>query len=631
MNLFSKEHRTTWVHIAILAAAVLLAYSKVFGAGFMSWDDIDYIFNTADITGFTAAHFQNWWTEYYIGNYQPLPMMSYALDYAIGGNEPFIYHLTNILWHILDVILVYACMRRMQHCVYVALFVALLFALHPVQTESVSWIAARNKVMNGFFFLMAMYIYIGYVLDHKNRKLVWIYLCAIAAYLCKLTAVTLPFALLAVDIWMHRPLKDKKVWLEKLPLVLLAIPVGIINLQAQAEVSFLNTHPEFNFLHTVVFAGYAYVQYIINLLVPVKLSVLYPYPTAIGAVHIIYTVIATGIVVFGYVAWCRQWYAIAGGILFYTANIAIVLQFVQFGEVLMADRYLYLACIGIWYPIVYHVYHYFSQNQYRKTVTGIITLSVISVVYSAATFARNDIWLSELNFWKSVIDKFPESSVAQSSLGGVYMKEGNNGEAMQHMDEAIRLDAANYKAWYNKGVLLLRNGNKPEALVALNKAISLKDYPKALFTRALLYQQAGNCTAALHDVEKVLNHEPENARAHYIKADCIEQQGELENAIAEYTRAIELERTEPLFYLRRGLLYARQNKAMDAIRDMSSAIQIRPGYSEAWYWRGMIKYRSGQMPCDDLNQALQLSKKDGNRGLEETAWNALSEVCDMHQ
>ncbi len=622
MSLLSKEHRTTWVHIVLLIAAVLLAYSKVFGAGFMSWDDIDYIFNTPDITGFTAEHFNNWWTEFYIGNYQPLPMMSYALDYALGGKEPFIYHFTNIIWHILDVILLYACMRRMQHCVYVALFVALLFALHPVQTESVSWIAARNKVMNGFFFLMAMYIYIGYVLDHKNRKLVWIYVCALAAYLCKLTAVTLPFALLAVDIWMHRPLKDKKVWLEKLPLVLLAIPVGIINLQAQAEVAFLDTHPEFSFLHTIVFAGYAYVQYIINLLIPFKLSVLYPYPTAIGAIHIIYTIIAAGILLLGVIAYRRQWYAVAGGILFYTVNIAIVLQFVQFGEVLMADRYLYLACIGIWYPIVYHIYHYFSQNQYRKTVTGIVALSVICTVYGAATFARNDIWLSELNFWKSVTDKFPESSVAQSSLGGVYMKEGDNTAAMQHINEAIRLDDGNYKAWYNKGVLQLRNGNKQEALAALNKAVSLKDYAKALFSRALLYQQSGNCNAALQDVNKVLQQDPSNARAHYIKADCIEQQGDPESAIVEYTRAIELESTEPLFYLRRGLILAQQNKNREAIRDMSSAIQIRPGYSEAWYWRGMIKYRSGEMPCDDLNQARNL-------GLPE-ATDALMEICNTH-
>lgn len=622
MNIFSKEHRIIWLHIAIMIVAVLLAYSKIFGAGFMSWDDIDYVFNTPDITNFTGEHFKNWWTEFYIGNYQPLPMMDYALDYMIGGDQPFIYHLTSIVWHILDVVLIYACIKRMGGNIWIALFVALLFALHPVQTESVSWIAARNKVMNGFFFLMAMYVYIGYIPAHNGKKLILIYIFGLLAYLCKLTAVTLPFALLAVDIWMLRPLNNKRVWMEKLPLILIAIPVGIINLQAQHDVSFLNMHPEFNFGHTIVFAGYAYVQYIINLLVPIKLSVLYPYPTALGAIHIAYTIIAIAIVATGFIAYRKKWFILAGGILFYTVNIAIVLQFVQFGEVLMADRYLYLAGIGIWYPMAYYLYQYFNKKRETATRAGIAIIAIVGLIYGGATFARNDIWLSELNFWQSVTDKFPESSVAQSSLGGVYMKEGDNAAALNYINEAIRLDNNNYKAWYNKGVLLLRKGDAKGALAALNKSINLNEYSKALFSRALLYEQTGNFSAALPDIRKVITAEPANARAHYIYAVCMEEQGELITAINAYTTAIQYENTEPLFYVRRGLAYAKQRRNEEGINDMSSAIQLNNKYAEAWYWRGMIKHRSGMMPCDDLNKARNL-------GLA-AATEALTEICNTH-
>src|SRR5690606_23832251 len=158
--------RTVALHVAIMVLAVLLAYSKIFGAGFMSWDDIDYVFNTPDIISFSPEHISNWWTEYYIGNYQPLPMASYALDFAIGGTQPFVYHLTNIIWEYADVILVYACMKRLRDTLYIGLFVALLFALHAGQTGRVSGIAARNKVMNGFVFVLAIYAYIGYVLEH---------------------------------------------------------------------------------------------------------------------------------------------------------------------------------------------------------------------------------------------------------------------------------------------------------------------------------------------------------------------------------------------------------------------------------------------------------------------------------
>ncbi|EDO25493.1 predicted protein, partial [Nematostella vectensis] len=273
---------------------------------------MDYVFNTADIHGYTWEHFQNWWSSFYLGNYQPLPVMTYALDYELGGQEPLIWHLQSIIWHIAATIMLYACIKRLQGNVWIALFVALLFAVHPVQTESVSWIAARNKVMYGLLFFWAIYIYIGYLTDNDKRKLIWIYLIAIAAYLCKISAITLPFTLFAVDIWMRRPFKGKTIWVEKIPLILLAVPIGIITLQAQEEVDFLSLHPEFTTIHTIVYAGYAYMQYLVNLFVPVKLSVLYPYPTSIGVVHIVYTVLAAAIVVLGIVAYRKKWYMLSG-------------------------------------------------------------------------------------------------------------------------------------------------------------------------------------------------------------------------------------------------------------------------------------------------------------------------------
>lgn len=610
MNASANTQDRSYLHVIILILAVCVAYAKVFSAGFMSWDDIDYIFNSPDIRTISGETFKNWWTEYYIGNYQPLPVFTYAIDFLIGGEDPFMFHFQNIVWHIGDTILVYALLKRLQSNVWLALFVALLFALHPVQTESVSWIAARNKVMNGFFFFLAMYIYADYVKEQKAQKLIWIYVCAVAAYLCKLTAVTLPFALLAVDIWMLRSLKERKVWLEKIPLILLAIPIGVITLQAQEEVDFLNLHPDFTFLHTIVFAGYAYVQYLINLFFPFKLSVLYPYPKEIGAIHVLYTIIAVAIVIGGFIAYKRKQFVLAGGILFYTVNIAIVLQFVQFGEVLMADRYWYVACIGVWYVVVHYIFKLIKQRQTAQIVAGVLCL-----LYAAGTFIRNDIWLSELNFWKSVTDSFPESSIAQSSLGGIYMEEGNMQEAKVHIDEALKIDDNNAKAWYNKGVISLREGDTKTALTALNRSIAINETTKALFTRALVYQQSGDCGNAIQDVRTVLQDEPKNARAHFIVGDCIDQAGQLQQAVNEYNLAIQYESNEPMYYLRRGLVYAKLGDADKAISDLDKAIRLRPQYADAFYWRGMVKYRRGNDPCKDLQKAKQYGLKEAEQAL----------------
>lgn len=625
MNDSTQSQRHLLLHLSILIVTVWVVYAKVFDAGFMSWDDIDYVFNTPDIRAINATTFANWWTEYYIGNFQPLPVFTYALDFLVGGEHAYVYHLDSILWHTGCAIMLYAFVKRLHGNALIALFVALLFALHPVQTESVSWIAARNKVMNGFFFFWAMYIYVGYVRRNDKKKLIWIYLLAIAAYLCKLTAVTLPFALLAVDIWMARPLKDKRVWLEKLPLVLLAIPIGAITLQAQEQVDFLNLHPDFTFLHTIVFAGYAYVQYLVNLFVPVQLSVLYPYPTEIGAVHILYSVIALAILVGGFIAYKKKQFVLAGGILFYTVNIAIVLQFVQFGEVLMADRYWYVACAGVWLVVVHYVF-YFLKNMPNRNVS-VALLGGLTFVYAIGTFLRNDIWLSELNFWKSVTESFPESAIAHSSLGGVYMEEGDYHTAKVHINKAISLDDNNAKAWYNNGVIAMRQGNAKEALSALNKAISIQETSKALFSRALLYQQIGDVDRVLTDILKVLEAEPGNAHAHYIKADCLDQKGRLMVAEQEYNLAIQYEGDEPLYYLRRGLVYAKQGRANDAMNDMNKALSLDHNYTEALYWRAMIKYRSGQDPCDDLRSAYSASMKDTDPRIGEQIKAAIQELC----
>lgn len=605
-----------FAHIAIIVIAVIIAYSKVFKAGFMSWDDLDYM-SLPDLQTLSWESFKNLWTDTYLGNYQPLPMLSYAIDYAIGQGSAAPFHISNVIWHIASVVMLHICMNRLQENRWISLFIALLFALHPVQTESVSWVAARNKEMNGFFFFLAIYSYIGYLITHNRKKLLFVYLWGIAAYLCKSTAIMLPFALIAVDIWWHRPLNKKMLWLEKIPLLLFAIPIGIITLQAQQDVEFLNLHPEFHLGHKVVFAGYAYVQYLINLFAPVKLSVLYPYPKGIKFIHILYTIIALAIVVWGVVAYRKKQYVLAGGILFYTVNIAIVLQFIQFGEMLMADRYLYIACIGVWYPVVYYIFRFLKNSSF-----AIAANAAIVIIFLSATFMRNDIWLSELNFWKSILAKFPESSIAQSSLGGVYMNMGRNEEAEAHIDKALAIDTKNYKAWYNKGALLLKTGNVNGALDAMNKALVDKDYTKALFTRALIYQQTGRCNNALIDIEKVLKEEPRNARAYFIKAECTEQMGKFKESIKLYDNAIKYESNEPLFYMKRGLAYARINDNAAAIHDLSLAIDLRPDYGEAWFWRGIVKHRTNRMPCDDLNRARQLGFKEAER--------VLIEVCNSY-
>lgn len=596
-----KHIKIKWLHFALIALAVLVAYGKIFNAGFITWDDADYILNNEDIKNLGIAQVSAWFSSFYIGNYHPLTIFSYALDYMVGGEDPMIYHLVNVLLHIANAFLVYLITCRLVSNSIVSVFVALLFAIHPVQTESVSWVAERKNVLYGLFFLLSVLNYLRYTATAKS-KFFWLTLVlGIAAMLSKAAAITLPLSLLAIDICQRRSLADKKTWLEKIPLFLCALVIGVVGIQAQEQGQFLNLHPEYDWLETIVFAGYAYTQYIVQLFVPAKLSVLYPYPQSLSVIHFIYLFISTCILALAVIAYRKKWFILCAGIVFYTVNIALVLQFVQFGEVLMADRYLYIPSIGIWLPFVYYGYHFIRQK--AKTYAGTVGFSFITAVFLFLTYTRNDIWLSEMNFWQAIVRTFPNSSVAQSSLGGIYLNEGNYPEAIAHIDKAVQADAKNHKAWYNKGVVHLRQGNIDGSLSALNQSINLQSDAKALFTRALLYQQVGKPVLALTDIEKVLAEEPQNGRAYFIKASCMEQLNNLAGARENYGRAIQYQPAEPLFHMRRGIVNAASGRNSDAYTDLSKAIELAPQNAEAWYWRGMVSSSIGQDPCRDLNEA----------------------------
>jgi tetratricopeptide (TPR) repeat protein len=174
------------------------------------------------------------------------------------------------------------------------------------------------------------------------------------------------------------------------------------------------------------------------------------------------------------------------------------------------------------------------------------------------------------------------------------------------MNKAVYYEPSNYKAWRNKGSLHLRQGKTSLALNALNKSIALYPYSKSFFTRALLYHQLKKFPQAISDLEKVIEQEPDNARAYYILGDCQEQLNQTTSALANYNKAILHNDREPLFFIRRGMLYAKTGNKQYAYNDLDKAVSLRSGNGEAHYYRAMMRYSLGESPCSDLKVALSL-------------------------
>ncbi|MCF8450287.1 MAG: tetratricopeptide repeat protein [Taibaiella sp.] len=609
------DNKTTRLHMGLIAAVTLIAYCKVFAAGFLSWDDAAYVLQNPDIRAFNLDNFRLWFSGYYVGNYHPLTMLSYTIDYAIGGSAPFVYHLSGVLLHVLNGGLVYLLIKKLQPESMVALFTALLFALHPVQTESVSWVAERKTVLSSFFLLLALRQYVSYASAPSLRGMAWVIGAGAAAMLSKGTAVALPLSIIAIDVWLGRPLLNRKIWTEKLPLFLAAIAVGIVAIKAQQSGSFLERQEAYSFAESVLYAGCAYASYIGRLFIPVGLSAMYPYPVAIGVVQYLYLAMALAVVSLGIIAYRKKWMILAGGILFFTVNILFVLQFIRFGEALTADRYLYLASIGIVYPVVYYLFIWLRRVSVKRIFSGLI--ATVSVVLLVLTFIRNDAWLSDKNFFNALLETYPNSAVAQYSVGGMFLKAGDYAQAAIHLDKAVRLDPNSYKAWHSKGLLHMRQGRAMEALDALDKSIAINGYVKAYFTRAMLHQSTGHTAQALADIEQVLAAQPANGRAWHIKGSCMEQQGDIQAAMTCYDRAIAADKKEPLFYIRRGLLYSKKEMHTQAMQDMEAAVALNPASGEAHYYLGMVKYQAGSAPCMDLQTALSYGYTPAKAAIEK--------------
>jgi len=612
---FFHKNKTFLLSAALIVTSVVLAYHHIFHAGFLAWDDGEYILSNKSIRHVNTDNIKTWFTTFYVGNYQPLTIFSYAIDFLIGGPHPATFHTSNIVLHCANTCLLYLLLRKLQLHNSVALVSALLFALHPVQTESVSWVAERKTVLSYFFYLLALLQYVTYINKPSRHRMLVVTFLAMCAILCKATAVAIPLSLFAIDTWLQRPVPIIKQLQEKAPLLTMSLTIGIVALSAQKSGDFIRAHNAHTLLHGLIYAGYAYTQYIVRFFAPFALSALYPYPAAPIPLHYFFAACTIAILYLAYLSYRHKWHVLLGGIFFFTANIIFVLQLVPFGEAITADRYMYLASIGIIYPTVYYLYDLLGQRSYLKW--GIAFSTIILLL--SLTIARNKIWYSDTAFFNALLRTFPNSAVAQSSVGALYMKAGDLAAAEEHLGKAVRIDPLNYKAWHNKGLLHIHQGRPMDALDALNKSIEISGYPKAYLSRALLHQSNGRYQLALADIDHVLSAQPDNARAWLIKGVCMENLGDLKAAIICCNMAITLDNSEPDFFVRRGSILSSAGRGNLAVKDLIHATDLAPHNGETWFYLGVARYRAGLNPCKDLMTA----KKLGNKN----AATALTKLC----
>ncbi len=578
----------------LIALAFPIVYLNLFSANFISWDDKDVLLANIDVHEFNLKAF---FTKHYVGNYAPITMIVFAIDWLLFNGSAFWQHSFNLVFHFMNVLLVFKLVKLLLNDTYKAFLVCVIFCFHPTQIETVAWVAAKNNTIYALFFLAASIYYIKFCKENNKRFYVYAFILFVFSVLSKPSAICFPLCLFAIDYVLGKTF-DKKLFLNKIPFLIVAFIIGLVTIYTRTEDKFLTNSHAYPIYERIGYAGYAIMQYFNKLFLPINLSVIYPYPQnkLLSMISGYALLIVMGFLI--YKLYKTKKYTTLFGVAFFFINLVLVLQFIPFGEVLTADRYLYLPLVGIGISIVSLI----SVNQKQLKLISFILLFVLG----ALSFARTSVWKNSISLYSDILKKYPHSFVALNSLGAEYMLNKQYDPAMIYLNSAINENTNYYKGYYNRGLLYAQTNRYDRALNDFNKAIELNNYQKAYVARANVYYALKDFSKAIADAETVLKIDAANIKANFVMATCYDDLNQLDKALPFYNKAITKYTDEPLFFMRRGILYGKQQNFTGCLNDLNACTTLNPNFAEAYYWKGVVKVNLKQNPCADLRTAVNL-------------------------
>lgn len=587
-NIFSQN-----LVLSVALIITLLVYFKFLFFGHISWDDPEMVFKNKFVRDFNIKEL---FTGHFVGNYIPVTMLTHAIAWLLFENNDGAHHLVNILFHLINGILVYQLGKRLFKNDLVSNLGAVIFLLHPMQIESVGWISELKNVLSTTFYLAGTLSYINYVTYSKKKDYILCLLFFILGCLSKPSVVIFPIVLICLDILINKKISVKFI-LNKIPFLLPALLFGIINIKTQTADQFINHSHEFPIYQRIGFAGFALLKYLILFLAPVNLSVIYPYPSINISVFIIGFFLFAFILALVFLFIKQKKFEPFFIILFIALNLILVLQFLPFGEVLYADRYMYIPVIG---------FAWLLGLLLSKLKIPVNALSfVLILLFSVFSFTRANAWKSALTLYEDIDKKYPNQFIVLNSAGVENMFLNNDNKALEYLNKAVAVAPRNYKGFYNRGLLYLKNNKPEEAIKSFNRVLELYYYSKAYVGRASAYYMLQDFPKAINDANYVLKTEQNNTRAHFVLGNCYNDLNRLQDAMSEYNKCIELDKDEADFYFKRGIVNGKNQDFNACIKDIDICLKLKPDYYEAYYWRGVAKVNLKQNACDDFKLAAQ--------------------------
>lgn len=595
---FASPDKRTFVLSLLLIVFTLAVYNQANHFPFISYDDDRYVYENAHVrAGLTWSTFTWALTSTDEANWHPLTWMSHALDCELFHLNPGGHHLTSILLHTVNVVLLFLLLWRATRKLGPSFFVAALFALHPINVESVAWVAERKNVLSTTFFLLTLGAYGRYALSPGWKRYLAVAALFAAGLASKPMLITLPFVLLLLDYWplgrirgwsepsevlAVKPASAMKVTLEKLPLLALAVASSAITLHAQNSAGAVITF-QFSLGTRLQNAIYSFAIYVYKTVWPMQLAPLYPHPGhSLGmwkvAAAAVFLIAASALALK-----CRHRGYVLTGWLWFLGTLVPVIGVLQVGNQAMADRYAYIPLIGIFLMIGWGVADFAESKRLGRIWVAAPAICVLGAL-SLVSYRQINYWRSDLNLWMHTTQVTQHNYVAEDKLGVALVKADRADEAYPYFLRATQDQPAYPSARLNLGVYLYQHGRRPEAIEQYKLAADLASDARV---RATAYTNLGIAYFDLNDdpkakvsFEQALRLNPSQVDAWLGLTLLAQRKGNLEEEIRDFSQLLELQPTGK-GYLQLGRLLAQANHRAEAVAAFQQALKIEPDMTEA--------------------------------------------------
>jgi Flp pilus assembly protein TadD len=640
----------------LLLLVVLGAFLPALRNGFVDYDDNLYITENSHIqSGLTWESIRWAFRSTDAANWHPLTWLSHILDCQLFGLRPWGHHLTNVLFHAANTMLLFVILRKMTGAVWRSLFVAALFGLHPLHVESVAWVAERKDVLSTFFFLATLWAYTRYV-ECRIRSAEWgvqrsqaehptsnithhvsritfhvsfFYLLALLFFafglMSKPMLVTLPFVLLLLDFWPLNRLSfpflqhsntpapqlsipPLQVLLEKLPFLLLAVIASAVTFLVQKSEGAMERMAGLSFIIRAENALVSYCRYLAKLFWPVKLSVFYPYPDQWpGAAVLLAGLLLLGVTAVVIVRRRQAPYLVVGW-LWFIGMLVPVIGLVQVGEAAMADRYSYIPLVGMLILLAWGAHDLLRSWRYS---TAVLSAAAGAAILVCTVLTRQQVayWKNSETLFRHALGVTENNFLALHNLAGVLSKDGHLPEAIGLFETAIRLRPMDPAPHNGLAYALLQQGSVDEAISQFQQALSYApNYVRAHDNLGIALSRKGRLDDAIVQFREALKLKPGDAKAHNNLGMALQAQGRLDEAITQLEQAVALNPYNAGTHNNLGMALGRKGRLDEAIGHLRQALKLNPKDAQARSNLGLALSKQGHLDeaIVQFEQALQL-------------------------